>query len=112
MNIKEFVGVDSYNRIENGVELTHEEFYSRVIQKMGGLDAIIPYIPYDFKTLKDAYTINIYFNTSETSLRGWDSAASNMMNALCNKYGITCISLSEGVCILKTAAKMWMDRKA
>ena len=118
MTIQEAVHVNNQRiDINTGKELEHNEFYERVIDFLGGLDAVKKYVPFDVETLRKAYKQDKHFNN--LSLSVWDHAAGYYFThqrayrtsgpSLCDLYhkcDITCASVSEGVCILKTAARM------
>lgn len=121
MTVKELAGVVRCDiDAKTGERLTHREIYGRIIGKLGGLDAIIPMIPYSLDTLRDALPKNEHFNT--LSMSCWDVASgfevslgkcvlvgSRLTNHL-RKYGITAMSNAENVCILKEAARLWVER--
>lgn len=119
MTIEEAVGVDSRGcDKKTGACLTHRGLYKRVIDYLGGLDAVTPYIPFTLDELANAADTDANFNN--LPLETWDWAAGyNIMahyiptgsgiRGLCWKKQITCMSCSEGVCILKEAARMWLE---
>lgn len=111
MNLKEFAGVDSYNRdLRTGRELEWHEYMGRVIERLG-IKNIEPYIPFDIETVRemleyDEHLNNLPFESyARETIRKWDYAASYMNNLLV-RNGITTFSLSEKVCILKEAARI------
>lgn len=121
MTVKELAGVIRCDiDAETGKQLTHREIYGRIINKLGGLDAIIPMIPYPLEALQEAMPKNEYFNT--LSMSRWDDASGFMVSLgrctlvgspLTNhlrKHGITAMSNAENVCILKEAARLWVER--
>lgn len=122
MNLKEFANVDSFYRdIDTGTEIPHHDFMRRVIDKLG-LENIKPYIPYDIAYLQEKLKEDVYLNN--TSLHEWDNAAGfqptlnrrtqtmdyvyhcNGLSSLFVSNGITSFAPSEGVCVLKEAARM------
>lgn len=89
--------------------LTHKEVYERAINALGGLDAIIPYIPFTLKEIQTALANHDeYLNT--LPLRHWDYASNNIKGLCYRKANINCMSLSQGVCLLKEAARQWAER--
>lgn len=120
MNLKEFANVDSlYRDLNTGQEVPWRDYMRRVICKLG-LENIKPYIPFTINELKEKLKDDIHLNN--TSLYDWDAAAGFRtintsqtqtiiplhcgLSNLFVKNGITCFSLSDGVCVLKEAARM------
>lgn len=122
MNLKKFANVDSlYRDLDTGQEVPWRNYMRRVIDKLG-LENIKPYIPYDINYLKEKLKANV--NLNNTSLNEWDNAAGfmptintatrsmnflyhrNGLSGLLVSNGITSFSPSDGVCILKEAARM------
>lgn len=121
MNLKEFARVDSlYRDLDTGVEIPWRDYMSRVIEKLG-IDNVASYIPFELDYLKEKYKEDVHFNN--TPIRIWD-AASGFIPMMHNKTkmqayhhfrmgiadlfvhnGITCFSPSDGVCVLKEAAR-------
>lgn len=107
MNIKQFANVDSYLRdLDNGNELEWREYMGRVVNKIG-IDNIMPYIPYDMKTLNKAYKADMHLNTLD--IKVWDKAAEQICHVL-RRNGITIYSVSDRVCILKETARLLCER--
>ena len=125
MNLRQFANVNScYKDLDTGMEIPWDEYMSRIIEKLG-IENIKPYIPFDLDYLKEKLKKDIHFNN--TSIRAWDLAAGfnfypkghyNPMltpqqafvgGGITNLYlrnGIKTYSCSDGVCILKAAARM------
>lgn len=105
MTINEAIGIKSVS------EVSHEEKYSRLIDVVGGLDAVIPCIPFSLTSIREALEHHDeHLNT--LPLRTWDSSANNYVKDLMyRKARITCSSLSERVCLLKEAARQWAERE-
>lgn len=122
MNLKQFANVDSlYKDFDTGIEVPWCDYMHRIIEKLG-IDNIKPYIPYEIDYLKAKLKEDVHLNNTE--LRRWDGAAGfvPVLNRtaqieeykrlsgglaylfVCN--GITCFSPSDGVCVLKEAARM------
>lgn len=116
MDIEQFIGTTVR---KSGFE----HVYRTVVEKLGGVDAIRPYIPFSDDILRQSYAEDRYFNTSLTPLRKWDEksgihvrnghlgssqpvATGNGIFQLAAKKGITRMSQSQAICILKTAAEM------
>ena len=122
MTFNEFIGVRNANiDIETGVELPHSYIYRRAIMRFGGLDAIKPFIPFSLEVIKKALSEgDEHLNTLE--MRRWDNAsgfycqgnvvlhsASPIWN-LYRQYHVTSASCSQGVCLLKEAARWLAER--
>ena len=89
--------------------ISHSEKYTRAINLLGGLDAVIPIIPFSLSQIQDALKHNDeHLNT--LPLKRWDNRVPSV-KALCHrKAGINYMSVSEGVCVLKEAARQWAER--
>mgnify|MGYP007066965980 FL=1 len=120
MTIKEAIRVKNANiDMDTGRKLEHSEIYGRAIDYLGGLEIVKRYIPYDLETLKEAYKKDEYFNN--LSMRKWDMMAGFISDgARCSFVGggiwdlyrwhkINSASCSDGVCILKEAARLWVE---
>lgn len=127
MTLKEFAGVDSFYRdIETKREISHTEYMHRIIDKLG-LENIARYIPFDIDCLKEKYKRDKHFNN--TAMQVWDVAAgfiphiNRKTHTLEYNYAhdglaylfidnrITCFSVSEGVSVLKEAARILCGRE-
>lgn len=105
MTINEVIGIKS------SVDISHEEKYARLINAVGGLDAVIPLIPYSLTRIKNALE-NHDEHLNTLPLRAWDSSADTYVKDLMyRKAHITYSSLSERVCLLKEAARQWAERE-
>jgi hypothetical protein len=117
MNLKEFARVDFFNRdLDTGKEISWHDYMGRVIEKLG-LENIKPYIPYSLSYLKEKVEEDKHLNN--TNIHRWDAAAGYSTSpfranidylgtgiaSLFVRNGITCFSLSDGVCVLKEAAR-------
>lgn len=122
MTIKEAIGVHKCNiDVKTGEELTHSEIYGRAIEYLGGLDIVVRFVPFPVEVLRKKLKEDIYLNN--TPMRAWDTAAGFIRSRLdCKPYnggiwylyrqhGITCASCSDGVCILKEAARRLVERE-
>lgn len=127
MTLKEFAGVDSFYRdIETEREISHTEYMHRIIDKLG-LENIARHIPFDIDCLKEKFKRDKHFNN--TAMQVWDVAAGfiphidrkthtleyNQSHSglaylfIANR--ITCFSVSEGVSVLKEAARILCERE-
>lgn len=103
-----------------GQPISHSEKYTRAINLLGGLNAIIPLIPFTLeeiqKMLREDTNLNIHMDK-------WIAASGFRPDRLGNvrfvgsplwnlyhKAHITSASCSEGVCLLKEAARQWAER--
>ena len=121
MNLKQFANVDSFNRdLDTGEEISWHDYMSRVIEKLG-IENIKPYIPFDLGYLKEKLKEDIHLNN--TDIQYWDYASGCIpvinvktkvqtwhhtqygIGGLFVTNGITCYSPSDGVCVLKEAAR-------
>ena len=123
MTFSEFIGVRNANiDIETGVELSHQYIYRRAITRLGGLKVIKPLIPFSLEEIKEALAKgDEHLNTLNISK--WDSAAgfyikgnycAIMPSPIWNLYRqnhVTSASCSQGVCLLKEAARWLAERK-
>ena len=92
-----------------GEKISHEAIYTRAINLIGGLDAVIPYIPFKLEEIQNALN-NHDKHLNTLRLRTWDFG-SELIKGVCNrKAGINYMSISEGVCLLKEAARQWATR--
>ena len=92
-----------------GERISHKEIYTRAINICGGLDAVIPYIPFSLEAIKEALEHHDeHLNT--LPLKTWDFA-SERVKGLCHcKAQVNYMSVSQGVCLLKEAARQWAER--
>ena len=117
MTIKEAIRVKNANiDMDTGRKLGYSEIYGRAIDYLGGLEAVKQYIPYDLETLKKAYKKDKHFNNLSMSkwnrMAGWDIGCSFGGGGIWNLYRqhkINSASCSDGVCILKEAARLWVE---
>ncbi len=98
-----------------GETLSHEEVYDRIIDYLGGLYAVAPYIPFEIKAIRKALKTDKHLNNLD--LQKWDYAAGFTVKGphvtptfsglwdLYRAHGINTASASDGVCILKHAAR-------
>ena len=121
MNFREFICLDSHDRDrKTGKMVEHREKYRRIIEKLGGISAIQPYIPYSVEELREAHKKDVYFNS--LSMRDWDIASGFWASLgrcelihgapilrLYARHGVTSVSNAESVCVLKEAARMLVE---
>lgn len=116
MNLKQFASVDSmYRDLDTGQEVPWRDYMRRVIDKLG-LDHIKYYIPFAIESLKEKLQEDVHLNN--TDLQVWYGASGFWFNngkmqykalglsRLFVRNGITCFSPSDGVCVLKEAARI------
>ena len=122
MNLKQFANIDSlYRDLDTGQTIPWHDYMRRVIDKLG-LENIKPYIPYDIEYLREKLKADA--NLNNTSLSMWDAAAGfapafnsrtrtmdysyhrSGLSSLFVSNGITSFAPSDGVCVLKEAARM------
>ena len=73
MTLKEAVGVRVDVDVKTGQKLSHSEVYGRIIDFLGGLEAVAPYIPFDIPYLREKLKRDPWFNNTDMSK--WDAAA-------------------------------------
>ena len=115
MTLKEAVGVRVDVDVKTGQKLSHSEVYGRIIDYLGGLEAVAPYIPFEIPYLREKLKRDPWFNNTDMSK--WDAAAGFQccrsdcfatgggLWALYRSHGITSASCSDGVSLLKEAAR-------
>ena len=127
MTLKEFAGVNCFYRdIETEREISHTKYMRRIIDKLG-LENIARYIPFDIDYLKEKFKRDKNFNN--TQMQALDAAAGfiphinrkthtleynhahNGLACLFIDNRITCFSVSEGVSVLKEAARILCERE-
>lgn len=121
MTFEEAIGIKSADiDIATGKRVTHEEKYGRMMEYLGGLDVLIPLIPFDKARIKKEYARDKHLNG--TSIKKWDAAAGFFCSGpdarpiggpiwdLYRSKGITSASCAQGVCLLKHAAREWLKR--
>ena len=103
-----------------GETISHRDIYTRAINLFGGLDAVIPYIPFTLEQIKQALETDEHLNN--LPMARWDSASGFTSGRqgnvvfigggvwrLYSKAGINAASNSQGVCLLKEAARQWAE---
>lgn len=96
----------------------HQEQYQFLINFLG-YEEVKQCIPYTLAEIKNALPKDKYLNN--LPIRQWDLAAGfdvqgstcnligSRLTALYRKNGINAFSCSDGVCILKECARMWVN---
>lgn len=122
MTFSEFIGIKCADiDIETGEKMEHRAIYRRAVERFGGIDAIKPLIPFTKVQIKEALANgDEYLNSLPISK--WDEASGFYCNGakctsmfrapiwrLYGKNRVTSASNSQGVCLLKEAARMWAE---
>lgn len=120
MTINEFCGVNSLYERPDGTKITHTEMYTMIVNKVG-LDNCKSFIPATKEQIIEALKTDEYLNNIPVAK--WDSAAGyicqganvvklpyGFRNVMVSK-GFNVLSLSQCVCTLKQAARMWAEEK-
>lgn len=119
MTINDLANVH-YCNIDNatGKEISHREKYRRVISALG-YENVKKCIPFSLDEIKEALPKDKHLNN--LSMKKWDSAAGficeygkaifigSPLIYLYHKNGVNAFSPSDGVCILKEAARLWVE---
>lgn len=115
ITLKEAVGVRVDVDVKTGQKLSHSEVYGRIIDYLGGLDVVGAYIPFPIEELRKKIKEDQWLNN--TPMGAWDRAAGFVCRGpncslvggglwnLYRKRGITSASCSDGVSLLKEAAR-------
>ena len=130
MTLHEAIGVKCCNiDVKTGEKLTHSEIYGRAIELLGGLDVVAQLIPFPVVVLREKVKEDPYLNN--TPMSAWDRASGFMCGVFGNghrqeydcrfigggiwelyrRHGITAASNSDGVCVLKEAARRLVERE-
>jgi hypothetical protein len=112
MNMNKYLGIDSFGKRPDGTEMTHHEKYSTLVNAIG-LNKLIPFIPADLEQVKKALAEG-EGHLNEIPIKLWDNKHTYVRSLAGQIIGeregskITYTwSISQSVCLLKTAAKMW-----
>lgn len=120
MTFHEAIGVKVDVDVKTGEKLTHSEIYGRAIELLGGLEVVAKFIPFPLEKLRKAYKSDKHFNN--TPMKEWDYAAGFITRrGNCDPHGgglwhlyrqhhINSASCSNGVCVLKEAARRLVER--
>lgn len=130
MTLNEAIGIKyGMYDVKTGGEVSLAERCRRAIEFLGGLDEVAKFIPFPVEILREKFKEDP--NLDNTSLSTWDKAAGfrcgTWRNAgrqkyqcllvrggiweLYEKHGITSASCDNGVCLLKEAARMLVERE-
>jgi hypothetical protein len=107
-----------------GERISHREKWQRVVNALG-YEEVKERIPYTLEQIKKALPRDEYLNN--LPMKAWDNSSGVWVNdmrgtrgilhgapllAIYRKAGVTSFSQSDGVCILKEAARMWAEEQA
>lgn len=121
MTLKEAIGVQVDIDIKTGEKLTHSEIYGRAIEFLGGLDEVARFVPFPVETIRKRLKSDPHLNN--TAMSKWDVASGfdcrcgdckfigGGIWALYRQHGINSASNSNGVSILKEAARRLVERE-
>lgn len=121
MTLHEAIGVRVDTDIKTGEKLTHSEIYWRAIEFLGGLDEVARFVPFPVETIRKKLKSDPYLNN--TAMSKWDAASGFVCRcgdckfigggiwALYRQHGINAASNSDGVSILKEAARRLVERE-
>lgn len=99
------------------LDIPHDEKYEAIVNALGYED-VKQCIPYSLDILKKEFKKDRHMNG--TGMRKWDNAAGficeygtakyigSRLTALYRRIGVDTFSPSDGVCILKCCARMWI----
>jgi hypothetical protein len=108
MTIREYLGLDSYDKDKEGKEMTHEDKYIKLVTSMG-YEEVKKCLPTPHTRIIEALDHGDEYLNS-IGIGTWDSCAQRL-DSLYRKLGITCISLAERVCTLKRCAHMMYKKR-
>ena len=121
MTLKEAIGVRVDIDIKTGEKLTHSEIYGRAIEFLGGLADVARFVPFPVETIRMKLKDDPHLNN--TAMSKWDAASGFVCRGidckfigggileLYRQHGINAASNSDGVCILKEAARRLVARE-
>lgn len=116
MTLLEAAGIQGNIDIETGKKLTHREIYRKCVKILGGVDALAEYLPIPIDAVRKKLETDS--NLNNISYRAWCAMAGFTIDrgdckptgyglwGLCHKHNIDMMSCSEGVCVLKEAARI------
>ena len=131
MTLNEAIGIKYEMRdVKTGEDVSISERCRRAIEFLGGLDEVAKLIPFPVETLRAKLKEDPLLNN--TSMSAWDKAAGFKCGTGANswrqeyrcllvrggiwelyeKHGVTAASCADGVCLLKEAARMLVEREA
>jgi hypothetical protein len=104
-SINDFVGINAFGeRLTDGTKMSHEEKYGTVVNAIG-LEKCLFYVPTKLDKLESLLEEDEHLNN--VPLRKWDAQHASFKYEMVRK-GINSLSLSDTVCTLKAAAKMYV----
>ncbi len=122
MTLMEAIGVKCDVDVKTGRKLEHREVYQRAIEYLGGLNEVAKYVPFSIDELRVKMKKDALFNQSRDRLL-WDMASGFTITRkheaipngdglwhLYRQHGINSASNSQGVCILKEAARELLEQ--
>jgi hypothetical protein len=104
VTVKSFCGVDGSYCRPDGTVLSHEEVFTTVVNAIG-LDVCKKYIPATKQEIETALE-NGDYHLNTIPLVKWDARHSLLASEF-RRIGINTFSLSDTVCTLKQAARLW-----
>lgn len=107
MNINGYLKIDSLNRNENGEEMSHEEKYTKIVNAIG-YETCKRYLPATKEEIVKALETDEHLNS--IPIEKWDRQHIIFKGQFV-RIGITHISLSNTVCVLKQCARMYAEEK-
>jgi hypothetical protein len=105
--IAQYLNLDGYGRKADGTDITHKEKYETLVNDIG-LHNLVPLMPASKDAMTAALAADEHLNS--IPLKYWDSRTGAARQHL-SYIGITSTSLADGVCLLKAAARMWVEEE-
>jgi hypothetical protein len=105
MTVREYLGLDSHDKDKDDVVMSHEDKYTKVVNALGYI-AVKQCLPKPHSRILEALD-NGDEHLNTIPLATWDSCTTNLSY---KEFGLTSVSLSEKVCILKRCAKMMWEK--
>lgn len=125
MTLHEAIGIKNANiDAKTGETVSHSEIYGhRAVDFLGGMNAVIPFIPFTREQVQRALKNDKWLNN--LSMTRWDAASGfttrpnsgvciqngGGISVLYRAKGINAYSCSDGVCLLKEAARRWAEEE-
>lgn len=106
-NVRQFLGLDSFDTNAEGVKMSHNEKYEAIVNAIG-LERCIHYLPASKEKIIRALKTDEHLNNIK--LEEWDAQHHSFKSQLV-RIGINLISLSDTVCTLKCAARMYAEQE-
>lgn len=102
-SVKEYVGINSHFERNDGTRMSHNDIYTKVVEDIG-LATCTAYMPVSREEIQKALEKDSHLNN--IPLQKWDTMHPFFKQQLVS-IGITSVSISDTVCTLKQAARMW-----